>query len=96
MATIRRANVILDIKDDQIDYYVNQGFDVIDANGGVITKSTPRDVNALTDAYHKHTAEIEALQEENKQLKAEIAKLKKAKKPAQSKSTSKAPAKKKG
>lgn len=81
MATIRRANVILDIKDDQIDYYLGQGFDVIDANGGVITKSTPRDVNGLTKAYNDHLNQIYKLQEENKQLKDEIAKLKKAKKP---------------
>lgn len=79
MARIRRANVILDIKDDQIDYYVNQGYDVIDANGGVIKKSTPRDVYSLTAAYNDHLVQIAELQEKINELEAENKKLKKNK-----------------
>lgn len=79
MVTIRRANVVLDIKDDQIDYYVNKGYDVIDANGGVIKKSTPKDVHSLTAAYNDHLVQIAELQEKIKKLEAENKQLKKNK-----------------
>lgn len=81
MVTIRRANVVLDVKDDQVDYYVNQGYDVIDStNGGVIKKSTPKDVSTLTKAYHDHIEKIEQLEAKIKEQETEIKKLKKAKK----------------
>ena len=77
MAYIQRANVILEVKDDQVDRFVNEGYDVIDMNTGkIITKSVPRDITGLTRAYNEHTEEIKRLKEENAKLTSEIKKLK--------------------
>ena len=67
---VRRANVILDVPEDQQAEYLAKGFDVIGADGKVVTKATPNDPNALKKAYSD-------LLKENQELKAENDKLKK-------------------
>ena len=74
MALIRRQNVELTIpdKDDVIEKYINDGFDLIDQETGkVIQKAVPKNAAAIEAEYQK-------LLEENKKLKAQIKKLKAA------------------
>ena len=64
MATIRRANVILTVKDDQLDRYLDSGFSQIDEQtGDVIREATgvPQDLTSLKDAYVNHKREIAEL-----------------------------------
>lgn len=68
--TVQRANVVLDISPEQLDYYMSQGYDVINDRGDVVQASVPRDLGTLQRAYVEHVAKIEALQEEIKNLKA--------------------------
>lgn len=68
--TVQRANVVLDISPEQLDYYMSQGYDVINDRGDVVQASVPRDLGTLQSAYVEHVAKIEALQEEIKNLKA--------------------------
>ncbi len=75
---VQRANVVLQISPQQVDYYLNQGYNVIDEKGNVIQKSIPRNLGELQKAYIDHIAEIESLKEE-------IRKLKEPKKPARKK-----------
>lgn len=76
--TVQRANVILTVSEQQVDYYLSQGYNVIDEHGNVIKASMPKDLGTLQKAYADHVAEIEALKEE-------IRKLKEPKKPAKKK-----------
>lgn len=77
MAKVRRANVILDIKDSEIDFYLTKGFNVIDEVGNVIREAIPNDATALKAAYYKHIDEIKALKAENEKLKKSIKSLEK-------------------
>lgn len=71
--TVKRANVLLTIPDYQKDEYLAKGFDVLGANGKVIEKTIPNDVNSLKKAYHELTEKVKKLEEENKRLKAKLA-----------------------
>lgn len=66
---VQRANVVLQISPQQVDYYLNQGYNVIDEKGNVIQKSIPRNLGELQKAYIDHVAEIESLKEEIRKLK---------------------------
>ena len=66
---VQRANVILQISPQQVDYYLNQGYNVIDEKGNVIQESIPRNLGELQKAYVDHIAEIESLKEEIRKLK---------------------------
>lgn len=76
MATVRRANVVLDIQDYEVDRYVSMGYDVIDANGNVLVATMPREVTALQKAYIDHLAEIERLNSQIHALKVELSEYK--------------------
>lgn len=75
--TVQRANVILDISPEQKDYYLGQGFSVIDDWGHVIEK-TAVESNAELSAI------ILQLKKQLKEKDEEIARLK-AQKPSKSK-----------
>ena len=66
--TVRKANVVLDIPEEQKDEYLSKGYDVISARGVVIEAATPQDVPTLQ-------AKLAELSAENKKLKAMIAEL---------------------
>lgn len=69
VVTVQRANVVLEISESLVDRYVDQGYNVIDAEGNVIKASIPKDVGALQKAYVDHLQEIEKLKVEIGQLK---------------------------
>ena len=69
VVTVQRANVVLQISEALVDRYIDQGYDVIDANGNVIKASIPRDLGTLQKAYVDHLQEIDALKKEIEQLK---------------------------
>ena len=71
MYTIRRANVVLDVTENEVEKYLADGFDIIDDNGKVLKASVPNDVNALKKAYVEHENEIKSLKEEIERLKAQ-------------------------
>ena len=75
---MQRANVVLQISPQQVDYYLNQGYNVIDDSGNVIKASVPKDLGTLQKAFVENAEEI-------KNLKTEIAELKKKLKQATSK-----------
>lgn len=86
MATVRRANVVLQIKDDQVQRYLDSGYCLIDANGEVIASAKPNDEASLRAAYVELTKRVEALEAENARLTAELEKKKvKAEKPVTAK-----------
>lgn len=68
MAQVRRANVILEVKDEQVQYYLNKGYDVVDTAGNIVQKCVPRDVQTLQQAFVEHERIIAELQEQIKVL----------------------------
>lgn len=69
---VKRANVILDVPDYQKSEYLAKGFDIIGADGKVIERTVPNDVNTLKKAYHELTEKVKALEEENKKLRSKL------------------------
>ncbi|MBR3644991.1 MAG: hypothetical protein IKN54_01100 [Lachnospiraceae bacterium] len=66
---VQRANVILHIAPEQLDYYMTQGYNVIDSAGNIIKASIPKDVGTLQKLYVEHTEKIAELEAEIKSLK---------------------------
>ena len=69
---VRRANVILQVPEEQRKEYLAKGFDVVDENNNVVEYTVPSDLNTLKVAYSNHIKEIEKLQAENKKLKSDL------------------------
>ena len=69
---VRRANVILQVPEEQRKEYLAKGFDVVDENNNVVEYTVPTDLNTLKTAYTNHVKEIEMLKAENKKLKSEL------------------------
>lgn len=69
---VRRANVILQVPEEQRKEYLAKGFDVVDENNNVVEYTVPTDLNTLKTAYSNHIKEIEKLQAENKKLKSDL------------------------
>ena len=66
---VKRANVVLDISPDQKDYYLNQGYSVIDDKGNIVEDTKVQTVESLN-------RKIKELQKIIDDKDAEIAKLK--------------------
>lgn len=81
MTQVRRANVVLTIKDDQVERFLDMGYDVLDTTGAVVKESAPRDPNVLRRAYLEHEAEIARLKDELRVANEKIATLTAVEKP---------------
>lgn len=73
MITVERRNTVLDIAEEDLDYYMSMGFNQVDKNGKIIKKAIPTSIEELRKAYIEQLSEIES-------LKAEIKRLRRAKK----------------
>lgn len=83
MARIRRANVLLDVKDDEVGYYLNLGYDLLDDNGKVAKEAIPNDLHTLQKHYIDSNKKIAELEAEIAKLKADaVPKTEKVEKPA--------------
>lgn len=77
--TIRRANVVLEISDDEatVSKYLADGFDVIGAGGKVVRSSTHgKSENALRVEIDRLRSENDRLASENNKLTEEVKDLK--------------------
>jgi len=71
MITIKRANVVLSIEEDELDKYFEKGYSVIDQFGNVVKASVPTEVGALQRALQDEMAKVAALEKQIKKLKAD-------------------------
>lgn len=62
MPYVRRANVVLNVEDDSLGYYIDLGYDVLDENGNVVTKAIPNDLGVLRKFYIEATEKIKRLE----------------------------------
>lgn len=70
MKYVKRANVVLEVKDDSVPYYLNLGYDVIDNNGNVVQKAIPNDLGTLRKCYVEAKEKIEKLEARIAELEA--------------------------
>lgn len=68
MIKISKGNVVLDVKEDFLQSYLNQGYNVVDDNGNVIQRGNPNDVQSLKIALTEANKKIDAYANENAQL----------------------------
>lgn len=81
MAFVQRANVILEVADDDVKYYYQKGYNQIDEKTGkVILEAIPTDISVLRAKYMEHLKEIKELQTENEELKKQLNKKQSTKK----------------
>lgn len=69
---VRRANVVLYVPEYQKDEYLAKGYDVIGADGKVIEKTIPNDINSLKIEYGELLKKVELLEAENAELKKQL------------------------
>lgn len=80
MIKISRGNVVLDVNEDFLQSYLNQGYDVVDDSGAVIQRGNPNDVHSLKIALTDAHKEIDTLTYKVKELQTIIDALNKTKK----------------
>lgn len=79
MIKVQRANVILSIRSDEKEEYMQKGYSVIDdTTGKIVEEAISNDVNFLQKQVKEYRETISAKDAEIKKLKSEITKLKKA------------------
>lgn len=76
MKYVKRANVVLEVKDDTVPYYLNLGYNVIDEQGRIVQEAIPSDVGTLRKFYIEAKAKIKELEDriaelESSKVKAE-------------------------
>lgn len=69
LVSVERGNVVLQVPEDDVQRYLDQGYNLIDEHGNVIQASVPRDLGTLQKAYVDHINEIESLKSEIETLK---------------------------
>lgn len=73
MIKIRRANVILNIPEEQADEYLSKGFDVIGEDGMVVKHTTAtNDVRTLMKRLEEANMTIKKLEEKIEMLEQEL------------------------
>lgn len=68
--TVRKANSILTIPEEQRDEYLSKGYDIVTETGVVIQRAVPQDVPTLQ-------ARLQEALDENARLKARLASVQK-------------------
>lgn len=86
MPLVQRANVILEVPEIRVQYYLDSGYSVIDEKGNVIKKSVIHDLPYLQKYYVDAEKRIAELEQEVADLKV---KLEDAKKPVEKKKAKK-------
>lgn len=86
-AFVKRANVLLEVEDFEVDRYIDLGYNLVTENGQVLKRCIPSDLGTLKQAYINHSSKIKELEKELSikdleisQLKATISKLQEASK----------------
>ena len=74
MNIVQRANVVLRVRDEEVDKYLARGFKLLNENGEVIRSATPNDLATFKEAYIRQSKEIEDLNSQIEELKAELEK----------------------
>lgn len=72
MARVERGNVVLQIKDYEVQHYLNLGYNLTDEAGNILKKSIPTNIGELQTAYLEHTKKIAELEDTIAKLTAQL------------------------
>ena len=72
MNIVQRANVVLEVRNEEVDKYLARGFKLLNENGEVIRSATPNDLATFKEAYFRQQTEIEELKSKIVELTAEL------------------------
>ena len=72
MARVERGNVVLQVKDYEVQHYLNLGYNLTDEAGNILRKSIPTNIGELQTAYLEHTKKIAELEDTIAKLKAQL------------------------
>lgn len=72
MVKVKRANVVLDVPEVDVQHYIDKGYNVVDDRGHILKEAIPRDIATLQKAFHDKSAKIKALEAEIESLKQQL------------------------
>ena len=72
MARVERGNVVLNVPDDEVEYYLRLGYNQTNILGRVINNAVPHDTTALQNAYVESKQKIAELEDIIAKLTAEL------------------------
>jgi ribosomal protein S16 len=72
MARVERGNVVLQVKDHEVQHYLNLGYNLTDETGKVLKESIPTNIGVLQTAYLEHTKKIAELEDTVAKLTAQL------------------------
>ena len=72
MARVERGNVVLQVKDYEVQHYLNLGYNLTDETGNILKKSIPTNIGELQSAYLEHTKKIAELEDTIAKLTAQL------------------------
>lgn len=78
MTRVEKGNVVLDIKDSEVQRYLDLGYNVVDKDGKIIQRCIPTDIGTLRKCYIEHTKRIEELETLVGTLQSQLKESKKA------------------
>lgn len=70
-----RGNVIINIFEQDIEKYLNLGYNITDMNGKLMYEAVPNDTTTLKRAFERHKKQIKLQQTQIEQLQAEVKEL---------------------
>ena len=72
MARVERGNVVLHIADNEVQHYLQLGYNLTDESGNVISSAIPSNLGVLQKYYVEHTEKIEELEKTITTLTAQL------------------------
>ena len=89
MARVQRGNVVLTVPDDEVQRYLQLGYNQTTPSGKVIQAAIPNDFATLQKLYVENTAKIEELENTIAKLTADLAEARRIAAPAKKTTTKK-------
>ena len=84
---VQRGNVVLRVEENEVQRYLNLGYDLTSPSGMVLKSAIPNDLGTLQQAYIDHQARISELEAEIARLTSELTVAKKPKPATKKKAT---------
>lgn len=78
MPRVQRNNVVLTVREDEVQHYIRLGYNLTTPTGQIIQAAVPTDLASLQKAYVEQTAKVEELENTIVRLTAALNEAKKA------------------
>ena len=72
MVRVERGNVVLKVEEDEIQHYLNLGYNITDDRGHILKRSIPTQIGELQSAFVANMAKIAELENTVAKLTAEL------------------------